>query len=114
MSDRFLLLVGLGPPGSNFNEVSGYNTTPTFVENLVTEGVIPEPVFGIYIPPFVPDAANVGEVTFGGFDPSHFEGEIEWIERNPPFNLHYDFNVRSITVAGHSACKLNSAGDTGQ
>lgn len=114
MSDRFLLLVGLGPPGSNFNEVSGYNTTPTFVENLVTEGVIPEPVFGIYIPPFVPDAANVGEVTFGGFDPSHFEGEIEWIERNPPFNLHYDFNVRSITVAGHSSCKLNSAGDTGQ
>ena len=87
------LLVGLGPPGSNFGEVSGYNTTPTFVENLVSEGVIPEPVFGIYVPPLVPDSVSIGEVTFGGFDPSHFEGEIEWIERNPPFNLHYDFNV---------------------
>ena len=84
------LLSGLN---SNFGEVSGYNTTPTFVENLVSEGVIPEPVFGIYVPPLVPDSVNIGEVTFGGFDPSHFEGEIEWIERNPPFNLHYDFNV---------------------
>ena len=95
VSDYFTPSVGLGPPGSNFGEVSGHNTTPTFVENLVSEGVIPEPVFGIYLPPFSADGINVGEVTFGGFDPSRYEGEIEWIERNPPFNLHYDFNVRT-------------------
>ena len=64
------------------------------MENLVSEGVIPEPVFGIYLPPYSPHAVNVGEVTFGGVDPKHFLGEIEWIERNPPFNLHYEFNVR--------------------
>ncbi|KAH9915120.1 uncharacterized protein B0H18DRAFT_108682 [Fomitopsis serialis] len=42
-------ILGLGPPGSNTNETSGYTTTPTFMENLYGQGSINEPVFGLYI-----------------------------------------------------------------
>lgn len=67
-------LVGLGPSGSNAGEVSGSNTTPTFVENLVSEGTIDEPVFGIYVGPLSDDVGSAGEITFGGVDESRISG----------------------------------------
>lgn len=66
--------VGLGPSGSNAGEVSGSTTTPTFVENLVSEGTIDEPVFGIYVGPLSDDAESAGEITFGGVDESRISG----------------------------------------
>ncbi|KAI0951844.1 hypothetical protein AcV7_007828 [Taiwanofungus camphoratus] len=69
-------ILGLGPSGSNGGEVSGSNTTPTFVENLVSEGIIEKPVFGIYVSPLSENGTSegVGEITFGGIDQSRFNG----------------------------------------
>ena len=68
--------MGLGPNGSSAHEISGYDTTPTFVQNLVSEGAIDEPVFGIYLSPLYSDSPEgVGEITFGGVDSSRFIGK---------------------------------------
>ncbi|KAI0959229.1 hypothetical protein AcW1_004113 [Taiwanofungus camphoratus] len=114
-------ILGLGPSGSNYHEVSGYNTTPTFVENLVSDGVIDKPVFGIYVSPLsesgIPEGS--GEITFGGIDQSRISGapdaslvldkvsltmmmrvtwilsgDISWLPQNEPLNFHWEFNVR--------------------
>ena len=71
------LLVGLGPSGSNGGEVSGFSTTPTFVETLVAQNQISEPIFGIYIAPLGADSIpeGTGEITFGGFDMSKIQGD---------------------------------------
>ncbi|KZT67470.1 acid protease [Daedalea quercina L-15889] len=87
-------LLGLGPTGSNQYEVSGYNTTPTFIDNLYSQGKISEPVFGLYIPPYVPGEESTGELTFGGVDSSKFTGDIEWIPQTTPTNEHWNFMVR--------------------
>lgn len=68
--------MGLSPPGSNKGEVIGYNTTPTFVENLYSEGVIDNPIWGMYVAPLGEDgvAEGSGEITFGGVDESRISG----------------------------------------
>ncbi|PCH39401.1 acid protease [Wolfiporia cocos MD-104 SS10] len=95
-------IFGLGPSGSNGGEVSGYNTTPTFVENLVSEGSIDEPVFGIYVSALSQDGIpeGLGEITFGGVDDSRIQGEINWIPQNEPYNFHWEFNASSLVWGG--------------
>ncbi|KAH9915104.1 acid protease [Fomitopsis serialis] len=89
-------LLGLGPPNSNQGEVSGYNTTPTFMDNLYAQGSISEPVFGLYIAPYVDGEENTGEITFGGVDSSKFTGDIEWIAQTTPTNEHWNFMASSL------------------
>ncbi|KZT01387.1 acid protease [Laetiporus sulphureus 93-53] len=92
-------IFGLGPSGSNEDEVSGYYTTPTFVENLVSEGKIDRALFGIYVSPVSEEGIpeGLGEITFGGVDESRFQGEIEWLEQTEPYNQHWSFNVSSVS-----------------
>lgn len=110
--------VGLGPPGSNAGEVLGLNgsSTPTFVENLLSQGAIDEPVFGIYV-----NSLNVsegsggeeigrgegsgsgaqeigrGEIVFGGWDEGRVDGPLTWVPQNEPYNFHWEFNVRAYS-----------------
>ena len=69
-------VVGLGPSNSNNGDISGFSSTPTFVETLVAEGQISEPTFGIYIAPLGADGTpqGSGEITFGGIDESKIQG----------------------------------------
>lgn len=68
--------MGLGPSQGNDGQITGYNSTPTFVESLVAEGTISQPVFGMYLGPSVHDgiSKDLGEITFGGVDESHIKG----------------------------------------
>ncbi|PCH42093.1 acid protease [Wolfiporia cocos MD-104 SS10] len=92
-------IIGLGPSGSNYGEVSGHNTTRTFVENLVAEGTISHPVFGIYVSPLsesgIPE--GTGEITFGGVDQSRISGDITWLPQNDPVDFHWEFNASSFS-----------------
>ena len=69
--------MGLGPSGSNAGDVSGFNSTPTFVETLVSEGRIDKSMFGVFISPLgetgVPE--GTGEISFGGVDESRIRGD---------------------------------------
>jgi hypothetical protein len=67
----------LGPSNSNDGDISGFNNTPTFVETLVAQNQISEPIFGIYIAPLGADGTpqGSGEITFGGIDQSKIQGD---------------------------------------
>ena len=69
-------LVGLGPSNSNNRDISGFDSTPTFVETLVAQNRISDPIFGIYIAPLGADGTSQGrgEITFGGIDTSKIQG----------------------------------------
>lgn len=74
---RILCIVGLGPSGSNDGDISGFSSTPTFVETLVAQNQISEPTFGIYIAPLGANGTpeGSGEITFGGIDQSKIQGD---------------------------------------
>ena len=71
------VIVGLGPSNSNNGDISGFNNTPTFVETLVAQNQIYEPIFGIYISALGADGTSrsSGEITFGGVDNSKIQGD---------------------------------------
>lgn len=78
-SDIDIYLVGLGPSGTNSGEVTGFNSTPTFVETLKSEGTIDESVFGLFLAPVDPETGvpkGQGEITFGGVDQSKIQGNL--------------------------------------
>ena len=105
----------MGPSNSNNGDISGYDSTPTFVETLVSQNQISDPIFGIYIaPPLGVDGTpqGSGEITFGGIDQSKIQGdeifpafitmndfylglvgEVTWVQQNDPVNFHWEFNV---------------------
>jgi len=72
-------ILGLGPAGSNYGDISGFNATPTFVETLFNQSQIPQMMFGIYIAPLGVDGTSTGagEITFGGIDRSKIQEELE-------------------------------------
>jgi len=92
-------ILGLGPSGSNSRQVTGFNTTPTFVETLVAQKQISASVFGIYITPVGQDGTpeGTGEITFGGIDQSKIQGSVVWVPQNAPVNMHWEFNVSSFS-----------------
>ncbi|KAF8523023.1 acid protease [Gautieria morchelliformis] len=95
-------ILGLGPSGSNAGDVSGFNSTPTFVETLVADKSIDQPLFGIYISPLGQDGIpeGTGEITFGGVDPARIRGDITWVDQTPPLDFHWEFNVSSFSFGG--------------
>jgi len=97
-------ILGLGPTGSNLDEVAGYNTTPTFVETLHSEGVIDEPTFSILVNPLssTGNPEGTGELSFGGVDQSKIEGNISWVPAVEPYDLHWQFNVTSMSFANQT------------
>lgn len=57
--------------GMGFTSISIDNTITVF-ENAIKQNVIDQPVFAFYLGDYAP-----GELTFGGYDASKFEGELE-------------------------------------
>ncbi|GJJ14468.1 hypothetical protein Clacol_008732 [Clathrus columnatus] len=92
-------ILGLGPSGSNQGDIFGLNATPTFIETLLQNGAISEPIFGISIAPLGinGDPEGSGEITFGGVDPTKFIGPIAWVPQNAPVDFHWEFNTTSMT-----------------
>ena len=70
-------VVGLGPSKSNLKDISGFDTTPTFVETLAAQKLISKTVFGIFIAPLDANGSpeGTGEITFGGIDESKIQGD---------------------------------------
>uniref|UniRef100_A0A8C6Z4D9 cathepsin E n=1 Tax=Nothoprocta perdicaria TaxID=30464 RepID=A0A8C6Z4D9_NOTPE len=51
--------------------------TPVF-DNMMAQNLVELPMFSIYMSSN-PDAAEGGELLFGGFDPSRFVGTLQWV-----------------------------------
>lgn len=66
---KFDGILGLG-----FTSIS-IDNTPTVFENALKQNVVDQPIFSFYLGDNKP-----GELTFGGYDPSKFEGELEYVK----------------------------------
>ena len=68
---KFDGILGLG-----FSSIS-IDHTPTVFENAIKQNVVDQPVFAFYLGDNGP-----GELTFGGYDPSKFEGDLTYVKLN--------------------------------
>jgi hypothetical protein len=66
---KFDGILGLG-----FTSIS-IDNTPTVFENAINQGKVDEPVFSFYLGDNAP-----GELTFGGYDESKFEGDLTFVK----------------------------------
>ncbi len=66
---KFDGILGLG-----FTSIS-IDGTPTCFENLIKQNKVDQPIFSFYLGDNAP-----GELTFGGYDTSKFEGELQYVK----------------------------------
>lgn len=69
MLGKFDGIMGLG-----FTSIS-IDKTPTVFENAINQDLLDQPVFSFYLGDNKP-----GELTFGGYDPSKFEGDLTYVK----------------------------------
>jgi hypothetical protein len=88
---KFDGLLGLG-----FKSISQYNI-PTPFEAMIDQKLISESVFAFYLPD---DAAQQGELVFGGVDKSHYSGDLV----NVPLisETYWEVSLDAMTFAGSS------------
>ncbi|KAK1152170.1 hypothetical protein AOXY_G31399 [Acipenser oxyrinchus oxyrinchus] len=65
-------ILGLGYP-----TIAAGGATPVF-DNMMAQNLVEKPIFSVYLNRN-PDYSSGGELIFGGFDPSHFSGELHWV-----------------------------------
>ncbi|XP_005375439.1 PREDICTED: cathepsin E isoform X2 [Chinchilla lanigera] len=64
-------ILGLGYPS-----LAAGGVTPVF-DNMMAQNLVALPMFSVYMSSN-PDGPG-GELTFGGYDPSHFSGNLNWV-----------------------------------
>ncbi|KAI8078150.1 aspartic peptidase domain-containing protein [Gilbertella persicaria] len=72
-------ILGLGYPKLTAASSNGQGTYNPFVFNLVSQGVISDPVFSIYMNN-LEKTGWVGEVIFGGVDTSKYSGNLTYLD----------------------------------
>eukprot|EP00592_Proboscia_alata_P007898 CAMPEP_0194367042 /NCGR_PEP_ID=MMETSP0174-20130528/15148_1 /TAXON_ID=216777 /ORGANISM="Proboscia alata, Strain PI-D3" /LENGTH=348 /DNA_ID=CAMNT_0039142603 /DNA_START=416 /DNA_END=1462 /DNA_ORIENTATION=- len=89
-------ILGLAFPGISIDG------TTTVLENAQLQNAIPEPVFSFYL-----GDNSDGELTFGGYDSSKFEGELTWIDVLEP--TYWLIPVDTINVGKELLAERTSA-----
>nr|GAT55366.1 aspartic protease [Mycena chlorophos] len=109
-------IVGFGPEDLTEGTVSGSSEVPTFMQNLVSEGVISENILGVKFAPLTgsESSATDGELTFGGVDKSAYTGDITYTTRTGDYwgvNVK-DFKFGSTTLSSSTASGIVDTGTT--
>nr|XP_004663588.2 cathepsin E [Jaculus jaculus] len=65
-------ILGLGYPS-----LAAGGVTPVF-DNMMAQNLLEFPVFSVYMSRD-PEGGSGSELTFGGYDPSHFSGSLNWV-----------------------------------
>ncbi|XP_069897753.1 cathepsin E [Dipodomys merriami] len=65
-------ILGLGYPS-----LAAGGVTPVF-DNMMAQNLVDLPIFSVYMSSD-PEGGSGSELTFGGYDPSHFSGSLNWI-----------------------------------
>ncbi|GCB67925.1 hypothetical protein scyTo_0015175 [Scyliorhinus torazame] len=63
--------------GLAYPSIAAADATPVF-DNMMTQGLLDLPLFSVYLSRNPNDEVG-SEIIFGGFDTSHFTGELHWI-----------------------------------
>ncbi|KAJ7046293.1 aspartic peptidase domain-containing protein [Mycena alexandri] len=80
-------IVGFGPEELTEDTVNGVDEVPTFLQTLMSEGVISSNILGVSFAPLTgsSDESANGELTFGGVDESAYTGDITYTTRVTPY-----------------------------
>jgi len=91
--------------GFGFPEIAVNNIRPWFW-NLADAKQVDQAVFGVYLSSknSWPNKKNGGEITFGGVDPSHFEGDLKYVPVSQ--RGYWQVTADSMTLNGE-ALKTN-------
>ena len=94
-------ILGIGPANLTADTVSNTVTVPTVMDNLFSQGMIPEEILGIYYVPV--SESSSGQVTFGGYDSSVVTSSVEYttLTTTSPVSNYWGIN-QSITYGGNT------------
>merc|ERR1711957_769073 len=95
---KFDGLLGLG-----FKSISQYNI-PTPFEAMIDQKLISESVFAFYLPD---DAAQQGELVFGGVDKSHYSGDL--VDVPLISETYWEVSLDALTFGGSSVVTKQKA-----
>jgi hypothetical protein len=80
--------------GMGFNSIS-VGGVPTVFNNLMDQGLVNSTMFSFFLG--AEDGA-VGELTLGGYNPQHFEGELTWIPLTS--RTYWQTNLNALLLGG--------------
>ncbi|XP_060950946.1 pepsin A-like [Limanda limanda] len=83
--------------GLAYPRLSASGATPVF-DNMMTEGLVNQDLFSVYLSSKGRHSSQGSVVTFGGVDPNHYYGAITWIPLSN--ELYWQITVDSVTVNG--------------
>nr|AAZ39883.1 cathepsin D-like aspartic protease [Opisthorchis viverrini] len=97
--------------GMGFKSIS-VDGVPTLFDNMISQGLVPEPVFSFYLDRNASDPVG-GELLLGGTDPKYYKGEILWAPLT--HEAYWQFKVDSMSVGGMKLCEngCQAIADTG-
>ena len=87
--------------GMGFTSIS-IDQTPTVFENAINQNVVDQPIFSFYLGDNGP-----GELTFGGYDPSKFEGDLTYVKLTAA--TYWQINLDGATSGDYESPKDMSA-----
>ncbi|KAJ7726319.1 putative aspartic protease [Mycena maculata] len=107
-------IIGFGPEDLTEDTVSGVSEIPTFMQNLVSQGVISENILGVSFAPLTgsDEEDTNGELTLGGVDDTKFTGDITYTTRTGDY---WGVSVTDFTFGSTSLGTTTASGivDTG-
>ncbi|VDP88581.1 unnamed protein product, partial [Echinostoma caproni] len=97
--------------GMGFRSISVGGAITVF-ENMVNQGLLPEPVFSFYLNRNASDPVG-GELLLGGIDPKYYTGEITYVPVT--HEAYWQFKVDKMEFPGVSICAdgCQAIADTG-
>ncbi|XP_017490734.1 PREDICTED: lysosomal aspartic protease-like [Rhagoletis zephyria] len=108
--DTFVYSAFDGILGMGYQTIAVDNVVPPFY-NLYSQGLIDSPVFAFYLTSNGTSSQG-GELTLGGVDSNHFNGQISYVPVTS--EGYWQFQMNSVSVGNAIACMYCSAiADTG-
>ncbi|CAB1428657.1 unnamed protein product [Pleuronectes platessa] len=85
--------------GLAFQSIASDNVVPVF-DNMIQQNLVSQPLFSVYLSS---NAQQGSEVIFGGYDSSHYTGQISWIPLTSA--TYWQIKMDSVTINGQTvAC----------
>lgn len=84
--------------GMSYPKISVNGVPPVF-NNMIDQGLVSDPVFSFWLSRD-PDAAQGGEITFGGVDPQRYTGEISWVPVTR--KAYWQFEVDGVQISNEA------------
>ncbi|CAA0837183.1 Aspartic proteinase A1 [Striga hermonthica] len=93
----FLVAKFDGILGLGFKEISVGNSTPVWY-NMITQGLVKEPVFSFWLNRNADDQDAGGEIVFGGVDPKHHQGPHTYVPVTQ--KGYWQFGMGDVLIGG--------------